>query len=97
MIIGLVEIPHQGKARLHWYWDRDALTNDALDYAMETDRPEPETFADAVATLTNDWQGHILVETAGDVVAVERYRGHQQHAVAAMLDELRNEFGDDRD
>lgn len=93
-MIAVIEIPHQRPAQLHWYTDREAVLDYAIDYADETDRPEPEDFVEAVATLADDWNGRVVVENLADVDNVSGYTGHQALRVNAMADELREEFAE---
>ena len=92
-MIAIIEIPHQQKARLHWYADEAAVINAAIEYVAESDREEPEDFQAAVDYLTDDCHRGILIRSAEDVTDLGQYTGHQDHVVSAMLDELREEFG----
>ena len=92
-MIALISIPHQTPPRLHWYENRTAVENAAFEYALESNRPEPEGFEASVACLCDDWNGCLLVESAADIEYVADYKGHQEHRIRPMVEELREEFG----
>lgn len=91
-MIAIIEIPHQRKARLHWYAGEVDVIEAAIEYAAESDRDEPVDFQSAIDCLADDWHGRLIVQSAADVADVAAYTGHQEYVVAAMLDELREEF-----
>lgn len=88
-MIALIEIPHQRPARINWYDNRQSLIDDATEKAIESGREEPEDFADAVYSLADDWNSHILVQSDDDIPDVEHYTGHQQLKVRALVPQLK--------
>lgn len=93
-MIAIISIPHQTPPRLHWYVNETAVINAAIEYALESNREEPQTYDAAVACLADDWRGHLLVESEADIEYVANYTGHQSHRIHPMVDELREEFED---
>jgi len=100
-MIALIAIPHQTPAEIHWYEDEAAVLSAAIEYAEASGRAEPDDYNDAVHLLADDWHSYLLVESAADLDAVRAYiapdgrpggRRHQAHRIAAMLDELTEEF-----
>lgn len=92
MTIALIAIPHQTPARIHWFRDRNALEDAAINDALNSDRHEPTDFDEAVQSLSDDWHRHILLESATDLYLIVHYEGHQKHRVRYLLEELEDEF-----
>ena len=92
-MIALIAIPHQTSAKIHWYADRDAIENAALEsHDPDSAYDEPTDFDDSVQCLAHDWAGHILVESAADIDDVRTYTSHQASKMPSIADELEAEF-----
>ena len=97
-MIALIAIPHQTPAQIHWYDDAGTLIAEAEEYADQAGHEPPEShgfddpLANAAHELADDWHGHLLIRTAADVEELRSYDGHQSCRIAAMLDELADEF-----
>ena len=70
----------------------------AEDHARDADRHPIENHGfdcqidNAAVELADDWHGKILVRTAADIDDVRNYKGHQEHRIRAMVEELEAEL-----
>ena len=51
--IAVIEIPHQTKARLYWYYDQKEFIDAVADIAFKNGEPEINTFEDAQTYLVH--------------------------------------------
>lgn len=72
-MIAIIEIPHQRKARLHWYVDEAAVVADASDQSEHAGDDYPDTFGEAIKYLADDLNRQMVVSTTADVADVEAY------------------------
>lgn len=92
MTIALIRIPYQHRPRILWFGDREDLFEAAIAHALECGQEWPTDSEDAIRRVSDDWHGHILVESATDLNQVRNYQGHQKQHVRAMIHELEDEF-----
>lgn len=92
-MIAIIEIPHRGPPRIHWYDSEEGVIEAAEDRADATGRGQPGTFDGAVACLADEWHTHLLVQCVMDIQKVGSYAGHGKWGVWGMTDELRKGFG----
>lgn len=91
MII-FIRIPHQSPASFDVFRSQDEVLSAAIDYAIDSDRDEPETYDDAKNTLADDLSRSLWIESADDAKDVASYTGHQEHKVRAMAEEIAEYF-----
>ena len=83
-MIFLINIPHQRPATLASFSDESEAIDAACEASEQTVGEYPNTFDDAIAILSDDMHGHILIRSMDDLDSVAEYNGHQQHKVRAM-------------
>jgi hypothetical protein len=91
--IAVIEIPHQTKARLYWYYDQKEFIDAVADIAFKNGEPGINTFEDAQTYLSQDMHGLIFVTDDSDLEYVLNYTGHQAPRIRALAEEIKDEWG----
>lgn len=91
--IAVIEIPHQTKARLYWYYDKGEFIETVATMAFKNGDPEINTFEDAKTYLSQDMHGLIFVTDDSDLEYVLNYTGHQAPRIRALAEEIKDEWG----
>jgi hypothetical protein len=91
--IAVIEIPHQLKAKLYWYYDIEEFINTVYEIACAKSDIEINTFEDAKTYLSEDLHGVIVVTDDSDLDYVLNYTGHQAPRIRAFAEEIKDEWG----
>jgi hypothetical protein len=88
--LAVIEIPHQHRARLFWYRDRQEF----IDAIAGGQAISVSTFDEAFDHTKGDLNRLIVIETEDDASwwASNAYRGHQDHYVRSLIEEVLEEW-----
>jgi len=97
-MIALIRIPHQTRPSIQWFDDESRLIESAEEHADYNGNPQisdhgfTDQSSNAAVELAEDCYSRLLICNMADVREVRLYRGHQEHKIRAMVDELEAEF-----